>query len=123
MADLLALESGAQILLCETEGPALSSEQDALNLIGESFGHEIAVVAIPAQRLDSRFFSLSSGIAGAFTQKFVTYQIKLAIIGDISSHLEQSSALRAYVHETNRGNQVWFLDDLTALNTQLSPGL
>ena len=72
------------------------------------------------ERLDDAFFTLSTRIAGEIVQKFVNYRLKLAIVGDIARHLAASAALRDFVHETNRGNQLWFLPDIGQLDAQLA---
>jgi hypothetical protein len=96
----------------------VATVRDALDLIGASFlGAE--VVAVPAARLDERFFSLSTRFAGEIMQKFLNYRLRLAVIGDISGHLASSSALRALVQESNRADHVWFLPDLDALDAWL----
>jgi len=97
----------------------VATVQDALDLIGAAFaGAE--VVAVPADRLEESFFSLSTRLAGEIMQKFVNYRLRLAIIGDISHHLETSTALRALVRESNRSDHIWFLPDLAALDARLS---
>jgi uncharacterized protein DUF4180 len=95
------------------------SERDAVELIGGALGQGARFVAIPAERLDDDFFRLRTGVAGAILQKFVTYRIPLAIVGDISAHVEESSALRDFVYESNRGEHVWFVTDLAELKTRL----
>jgi len=100
-----------------TGHPTLATEQDALDIIGESRGSETTLVVIPADRIDPEFFRLASGLAGAVLQKFVNYRLQVAIIGDISSYVEQSDALRDFVYESNLGAHVWFLaskEDLVA---------
>ena len=118
MSDTLQERSGAQVLVCDPSGPPATTEQDALDLIGATyFGGD--TVAVPAQRLDERFFTLETGLAGAIMQKFTSYGVRLAIIGDITPHLAASSALRALVRESNRARHVWFLPDLDALDERL----
>jgi hypothetical protein len=95
------------------------SERDAVELIGGALGQGARFVVIPAERLDDDFFRLRTGVAGAILQKFVTYRIPLAIVGDISTHLKESSALRDFVYESNRGEHVWFVADLAELKTRL----
>lgn len=70
-------------------------------------------------RLDGDFFQLKTRIAGEMLQKFVTYQVRVAILGDISAHLDQSSALRDFVRECNRGDQIWFVADQAELAARL----
>ncbi len=102
------------------DGPLLSSGADALGVIyGESVDGA-DWIAIPVARLDPDFFTLSSGIAGEFVQKFVNYGQRLAVVGDISGRLEQSNALRDFVRESNRGRQVWFVADGEVLARRLS---
>ncbi len=102
------------------DGPLLSSGADALGVI---YGEEVdgaEWVAVPVARLDPAFFTLSSGLAGEIVQKFVNYQQRLAVVGDISDQLEQSSALRDFVRESNRGRHVWFVADEADLARRLS---
>ena len=77
-------------------------------------------MVIPAGRLGDDFFRLKTGVAGEIMQKFVTYGLRLAIVGDISRYLSESSALRDLVYECNKGTQVWFLANLQELAEQLT---
>jgi hypothetical protein len=88
-----------------------------VDLIGEAHGSDLIV--IPAARLDDDFFRLRTGVAGAFLQKFVMYHKRIAILGDISRQLEESSALRDFVVEANRGDHVWFVDSIEDLERRL----
>ncbi|WP_046468085.1 DUF4180 domain-containing protein [Allosalinactinospora lopnorensis] len=118
MPDVIRERAGVPVLVCDPAGPQVATAQDALDLIGAAYiGAE--VVAVPADRLDERFFSLDTRFAGEVMQKFRNYRMRLAVIGDISRHLAASSALRALVHESNRADHVWFLPDLDALDARL----
>jgi hypothetical protein len=76
-------------------------------------------VAIPVERLGDEFFHLRSGIAGEMLQKFVTYHLHVAIVGDITSLSTASKALHDSVVECNRGSAVWFVRDMDELNDRL----
>ncbi|PKW15371.1 DUF4180 domain-containing protein [Saccharopolyspora spinosa] len=118
MPDAIEERAGVQVLVCDPAGPPVTTTQDALDLIGASYaGAE--VVAVPASRLDKRFFTLGTRFAGEVMQKFVTYRVRLVVVGDISRHLAASSALRALVHESNKADHVWFVPDLDALDARL----
>jgi hypothetical protein len=118
MPDVMQERAGVQVLMCDPAGPRVTTAQDALDLIGAAFlGAE--VVAVPASRLDERFFSLGTRFAGEIMQKFVNYRLRLAVVGDISRHLAASSALRALVHESNLAGHVWFVPDLDTLDALL----
>jgi hypothetical protein len=111
---------GARVLVIAATGAPLGSYRDATDLIGDALSQEIDMVIIPAARLDPIFFQLSSGVAGAFIQKVVQYRLKLAIVGDISAHLEKSQPLRDFVRESNRGRAVFFLPDVDAACAKIS---
>ncbi|WP_082398712.1 DUF4180 domain-containing protein [Merdimmobilis hominis] len=48
---------------------------------------------------------LSSGLAGEILEKFVQYQVKLAIVGDFSQYT--SKPLQDFSRESNQGNTVF----------------
>lgn len=116
MTAILHRHGNLAILELPAEGILLG----ALDVIGETYGQDVDWVAIPASRLPDAFFQLRSGILGEFTQKFVNYRLKLAILGDVSRHVETSEAFAAYVAETNRQGQLRFVDDMPALLARLS---
>ena len=113
--------SGIRVLFFDPTGPTIAAPGDANDLIGEAWGQEATFLAIPAERLAPEFFQLRSLLAGEIIQKIVTYRLRVAIIGDISAHVEASDALRDYVWESNRGTQVWFLPSEEALREKLAP--
>ncbi len=106
------------VFFCPPDGAPLASERDAVDLIGAA--GDAGWVAIPAQRLDPAFFSLSNGLAGAFLQKFVTYGLRVAIVGDIDAHTAASGALRDFVRESNAGERLWFVPSAAALTARLA---
>jgi uncharacterized protein DUF4180 len=118
MTDTVVERDGTPVLVCDADGPQISTPQDALDVIGNAFGRA-DVVAVPAGRLDDDFFRLRSGVAGEIMQKFVNYRIRLAVVGDIGARIAASDALRDLVRESNRGRQVWFVDDLDELDRHL----
>jgi hypothetical protein len=59
-------------------------------------------------------------MAGDIAQKVANYRRRLAIVGDISAHVAASDALRDFVHETNRGTQLWFVADVAELESRLT---
>jgi len=121
MADRVVERVDVPVLVCDPAGAPVAGPQDALDLIGAAYG-EADVVALPVERLDPRFFTLSNGLAGEIMQKFVNYRVRLAVVGDVSKHVASSNALRDLVTESNRGKQIWFVDDLTGLDTRLARG-
>lgn len=99
-------EAGLTIGLLD-ERYVLQDEQSALDVIGElSFVHHVNYLVVPSSALDRKFFDLSTGLAGCILQKFVNYQIKVAIIGDFSSYT--SKYLHEFINEVNQRNEIIF---------------
>lgn len=111
--------NGLTLFFVAAQGPALCSEQDALDLLGETYGTEADMVVVPASRFAPDFFDLSTKLAGHFFQKLQNYQMRLAIVGDISGPMARSTALRDFVGETNRRAHHLFAADRAALDTAL----
>jgi len=55
------------------------------------------------------FFHLSTKIAGDILQKFINYGVKMAIVGDFSMYTSES--LKAFIYESNKGKDIFFLPD------------
>lgn len=120
MSDSVLVTEKTTVYLLAPHDPRITSERDTMDVIGAALGHKAHWVAIPIARLDPRFFDLSSGLAGAVLQKFVNYQLNVAIVGDIQRYAAQSEPLAAFVRESNRGGQVWFVANEAALREKLA---
>lgn len=55
------------------------------------------------------FFHLATKLAGDILQKFINYQVKIAIIGDFSVY--ESKSLRDFIYECNNGKDIFFLPE------------
>lgn len=119
MTNQIMQYGGHVVAAVSADGPPLRTDQDVVDLIASHYHDQVEWFALPVERLDDAFFGLSSRIAGEIVQRFVMYGHHLAIIGDITHHLADSSNLRAFVDEANRGRQVWFLPDLPTLAKRL----
>ena len=108
-----------RILEYPVEGPPLGSVASCLEMIGAAHSQSAELVAIPVERLGEEFFQLRNGLAGEILQKFVTYRLRVAIVGDITSLSASSKALHDFVVECNRGSAVWFVRDLEELKRRL----
>jgi len=104
-----------RILEVEAPGPHLGTESDATDLIGEAYGQNADLIAVPVSRLHPDFLELRTGMAGAFLQKMQTYSYRFAVVGDISSAIAASTALRDFVHESNNVGQTLFVADRNEL--------
>ncbi|HEY4199239.1 MAG TPA: DUF4180 domain-containing protein [Devosiaceae bacterium] len=108
--DIVTLGASRTALL-DADGPVFAREDDALEVIGALYGQDVELVVIPVSRLAPEFFMLGTRLAGLFLQKLRNYQLRVAILGDISAQLAQSAALRNFVYESNKGRQVVFAAD------------
>lgn len=100
-------------------GETVHDDRAAVDLMALAWSNKATLVVVPVSQLPDGFFRLDTRIAGAIVQKFVGYRTQVAFVGDISEQLAASSALRAYVYETNRGREAWFVADETELADRL----
>jgi hypothetical protein len=119
MSERITVIGAKRVLVVADDGPKLGSEQDALDLIGATYGEDIEMIAVPVSRLGDDFFRLRTGTAGAFIQKFRNYSYRLAIVGDISAYVADSKPLHDFVYESNKGRDVLFVPDIDALGARL----
>jgi hypothetical protein len=112
---------GVRILECDAAGAPLRNNRELNDLISAAWEHRAHIIVVPGARLDDDFFPLKTGVAGEMVQKIVIYHLRLAIVGDISGYVAKSTALRDFVRESNRGNQLWFVANLDELEECLQP--
>jgi hypothetical protein len=110
---------GVKVLMCAPRGRRFESERDVTDLIGKAYEDFCKFVVIPVERLTDEFFQLKTRIAGEIAQKFVNYRIHLVVLGDISSHVEESGALAAFVKESNDRDHLWFVPTLEELKNRM----
>jgi hypothetical protein len=111
--------AGVRAYVCAAEGPLIAAERDATDILGEVFGAQAQLVVIPVARLSPAFLDLKTRLAGEVLQKFVTYGLRVAIVGDISAAVAASGTLADFVRESNRGRSVWFVRDQVELEARL----
>lgn len=107
------------IVYIESEDVLITDTQAALDLMMTvQYEKEFSRIIIDKKTLCEEFFKLSSGIAGDVLQKFVTYHTKLAIIGDFSKYT--SKPLHDFIYECNKGNDIFFVDNIEQAIERLS---
>ncbi len=119
MSETIYELAGARVMELVGEGVPLRTGRDATDLIGDASGREASVVAVPVARMHEDFFRLRTGVAGEFTQKFVTYGVRLVIVGDIERYLAESEALRDFVVECNSRDEIWFVRDREEMHERI----
>ena len=111
---------GVRVDRLEVDGPAIATDDDTSDLIGGAWSNRATLIAIPVERLDERFFDLSSGFAGEMLGKLGNYRLRVAIVGDVSEHTSANDAFDALVWESNRSDDAWFVPDSAALEAKLA---
>lgn len=101
-------------------GHPLLTNQDASDLVVLCLENSVNRILIHDGVLSERFFSLRSGMAGIFLQKFENYSITAAIV--IGSNAVSGSAFLDMAAESNRGEQIRFFEDAEAAREWISDG-
>ncbi|MDD5437879.1 MAG: DUF4180 domain-containing protein [Patescibacteria group bacterium] len=95
----------------------IKTVQDALDTMANPKLMNVRNMILHKENIDPAFFDLKTGLAGEILQKFVNYGIRLAIVGDFTNIASES--LRAFILECNRGNQIFFVEDVDAARKKL----
>jgi hypothetical protein len=112
--------AGVRVFMLPSEGPQLRTGSDAVDLMSAASGQQTTFLVIPTERLGDDFFDLRTGIAGEMAQKFAMYGRRVAIAGDISGRIAKSKSLAAFVLESDRGRDLWFVNDMRELAARLT---
>lgn len=103
-------ENNVEIAVVNSSDILITDVQSALDLIA-TVQYETGCnrMIINKSSICEDFFRLSTRLAGEILQKFVNYQMKMAIIGDFSVYTSKS--LKDFIYETNNGKDIFFLSD------------
>lgn len=99
--------NGKNIAVLKSPGIQIQEIQDALDLLAEASYLNSHRIIIKEDQLTPAFFELKNGIAGEILQKFSTYSVQLAIIGDFSKY--KSKSLRDFIFESNKYGRINFV--------------
>lgn len=98
----------AEVISDET---IISTAEDGLDLLGNLYYQDFDCIVLYENNVTPDFFDLKNGIAGEILQKFSTYRVKLAIVGDFSKY--SSKSLTDFIYESNRGKHINFVNSTT----------
>ena len=84
----------------------LTAPEDANDLLGNAYYQGFDGMIISADKISPRFFDLKTMLAGEILQKFSTFRMRLAVVGDFS--VFPSESLKSFIYESNRGNLIHF---------------
>lgn len=98
------------IAYIEDDDVMITDGQSALDLMMTmKYETNCNMMILGKKSMSEDFFVLRNGIAGEILQKFINYQIKLAVVGDFSGY--ESKALKDFMYECNNGNSIFFAAD------------
>ncbi|WP_428664329.1 DUF4180 domain-containing protein [Runella sp.] len=102
--------NGTGIAELISENIEIANAQDALELLANAGYQGAENIIIHQKNITPDFFDLKTGIAGEVLQKFSTYQVKLAIVGDFSAYTSKS--LKDFIYESNKAGRINFVHSI-----------
>lgn len=97
----------ANIAVVSSEEKLIADTQSALDFIMTvKYETNADRIVINKEAVSEEFFILSTGIAGEILQKFINYQVKIAIYGDYTKYT--SKPLKDFIYESNCGKDFLF---------------
>ena len=82
--------NGIQLAEVISDKIIINETQDALDLMAECNYKGSWKIIVQEKNIVSDFFDLRTGLAGDILQKFSTYHVQLAIIGNFSKYTSKS---------------------------------
>ncbi|WP_025028967.1 DUF4180 domain-containing protein [Caldalkalibacillus mannanilyticus] len=104
----VVINNGKKMAIVNSNEVLISDVQSALDLIATiRYEADCDYFVMNKQVISEDFFKLSTKLAGDILQKFINYQVKVAIVGDFSVY--SSKSLKDFIYESNKGKNVFFL--------------
>jgi hypothetical protein len=98
------------IAIIENSEIMITDVQSALDLLATvRYQTDCDRVIIDKSAVSEDFFDLKTRLAGEILQKFVTYDMRIAVVGDFSIYTSKS--LKDFIYESNKGNHVFFVQN------------
>ena len=98
-------EHGLKVAVIQSELEVITDVQSALDFIA-TVAWETGCYHIILNKA-AIIEDLSTRLAGEILQKFTTYEVKVAIVGNFSAYTSKS--LQDFIRESNQGRQVFFV--------------
>jgi hypothetical protein len=99
--------SNKNIAVISSSAIIIKNGQDALDLITKvRYDHGCDSMIINKKNIAEDFFDLKSGIAGEIMQKYINYDMILAIVGEFDSY--NSKSLKSLIYESNKLKKIVF---------------
>lgn len=94
--------NGKKYIECASAETPICTEQNVLDLIAACFENNTNLLLIEAQALADDFFKLRTGLAGGVLQKFINYNIKVAVV--MTDQQRVKGKFKEFITEANKGN-------------------
>lgn len=85
----------------------INTAEDGIDLMGDLYYQGFESIVLHEQNITPDFFDLKTRIAGEILQKFSTYRVRLAIVGDFSKFTSKS--FNDFMYESNKARHVNFV--------------
>ena len=101
-------ENNVEIAVVSSSEILITDVQSALDFIA-TVNYEVGChrIILNKSAICEDFFNLRTRLAGEILQKFINYQVKIAIVGDFSVYT--SNSLKDFIYESNKGKDIFFL--------------
>jgi hypothetical protein len=107
--DIRTIKTGnSKIAEVISDGLIIETADDGLDILGNLGYQDFDKIIIHEKNITPAFFELKTGLAGEILQKFSTYRVRLAIVGDFVAYAG-SKSLRDFIYESNKRKQVNFV--------------
>lgn len=110
--------AGVAIAEILSDNIEVNNTEDALDILGNCSYQGADNIILHEKNIIPAFFDLKTTIAGDILQKFSTYQVRLAIVGDFSKYSSQS--LKDFIYESNKGGRIYFVNTLAEATAKLA---
>jgi len=105
--------NGTRVAVIDSDAAIITDRQSAIDLVAALiYEDDCGGAIIGKAAFDESMFTLSSGLSGEVLQRFTSYRVRLAIVGDFEQYT--SKPLRDFIRESNRGGHVVFVADEAA---------
>lgn len=103
-------ENGIRMAEIVSDRIEIRNVRDALDLMANCNYQGARRIILHARNLTPDFFDLKTGIAGEILQKFSTYDVRLAIVGDHGKYAGKS--MSSFIHESNKTGRINFVNSV-----------
>jgi hypothetical protein len=89
----------------------IKTTADGLDLLGNLYFQDFDKIVVQEKNIAPEFFDLKNGMAGEILQKFSTYRVRLAIVGDFTPY--SSKSMKDFIYESNKRGHINFVSSTT----------